>query len=96
MTLIEAKETRDKYLKLIGTENDMGLEIVDIIAEPLGIGENFRMKYFELMRQNGQTSNDNLLLFFTADNYQVTVVLDFDGDCVNIGFDDINKYSSLI
>lgn len=37
MTLEQAKKTRDKYLKIIGMTSPLGMLIIDVIAEPLGI-----------------------------------------------------------
>jgi hypothetical protein len=96
MTLEQAKQARDKYSKIIGMTSPLGMDIIDVIAEPLGIGEKFRTKYIELLRELETVSNDKLLQSFTADTYQVTAVLDYDGGLTNLAFDDISEYSSLI
>jgi len=96
MTLEQAKQTRGKYLKIIGMTSPLGMLIIDVIAEPLGIGDNFRTNYFKLIREFDNVSNDKMLDNFKSDNYQVTAVLDYDGGLTNLAFDDISEYSSLI
>ena len=96
MNLEQAKELRDNHIKLIGMDNPLKKDIVDVIAEPVGIGENFRTNYIQLLMQYGDVSNDNLLENFKSEKYQVSVVLDLDGGMTTFGFDDINRYKSLI
>ena len=96
MNLEQAKEIRDKHIKIIAMDNPLCMDIIDVIAEPIGIGDTFRMKYIELLREFGDVSNDKLLQNFKADKYQVTAVLDYDGGLTNLAFDDIKEYSSLI
>jgi hypothetical protein len=96
MTLQEAIEIRNKYLKLVGMNSPLfGTEIIDVIVEPLGVGDKFVSRYVELLREFGSTSNDILLSIFEADNYRVVAVLD-DGYLTHIAFDDIKEYKTLI
>jgi len=96
MNLEEAKELRDNHIKLIGMDNPLKKDIVDVIAEPVGIGETFRTNYIQLLMQDGDVTNDNLLENHKSDKYQVSVVLDLDGGMNKFGFDDIEEYKTLI
>ena len=64
MKIDEAKETRDKYLKIIGMTSPLDMEIIGVIIEPLGIdiGEKFRSIYISLIR-GGETFNNDKMLF---------------------------------
>ena len=96
MNLDQAKEIKNAHIKIIGMANPLKMDIIDVIVEPLGIGETFRTEYIKLLMEFGNVSNDKLLQNFTADNYKVSVVLDYDGGLTNFGFDDIKRYSHLI
>jgi len=96
MNLEEAKELRDNHIKLIGMDNPLKKDIVDVIAEPLGVGETFRTNYIQLLMQHGDVTNDNLLKNFKSDKYQVSVVLDLEGGMTTFGFDNIDEYKTLI
>ena len=96
MTIDEAKQKRNEYKSIIGKTSPIGLEIVDVIVEPLNIGKSFMDKYFHLMRYSHPVDNDKLLEGFKSDSYKAAVVLDTDGDMESFMLDDIELYSSLI
>ncbi len=99
MTLEEAKEIREKYFKIIGMTGDTDAEIADVIIEPLGkdLLVNFRILYSNLMRGDETVNNDKILQGFKTNDYQVSAVLDYDGDRESFSFDeDIEAYKDLI
>ena len=99
MTIDEAKQTRDKYIKIIGMTGDTGAEIIDLIIEPLGkdLLANFRILYSNLMRGDETVDNDKILQGFKTNDYQVSAVLDYGGDRESFSFDeDIEAYKDLI
>lgn len=97
MTLQEAKERRDKHISIIGRKSPtVDLNIVDVIAEPVGIGDSFRLEYLKLMMAYHRVSNDELLKQFNCEKYQVIAVLDYYDDYTNLVFDDIKFYTVLI
>lgn len=96
MTLEQAKQARDKYSKLIGTRSPLGMDIIDIIVEPITNGQIFRDEYVALLRNFKSVSNDGMLHNVSSEKYQVTVVLDSDGGLTTLLFDDIKEYSTLI
>lgn len=95
MTLEESITIREQYLKIIGTKGVSGLEIIDVIIEPLTNMTKFRDEYVSLIRQNKHAPNDILLRVFKSDNYKVSAVLSTDG-ITQFAFDDINEYKALI
>lgn len=96
MTINEAKMLRNKHLKLIGTVSKLGKTIIDVIVEPLGVGERFRDPYFQLLRNFEVVSNDKLLQSFQVDSYQVSVILDFGNEMTKFLIDDVHNYTSMV